>query len=65
MLTLVCQWKTTGSQNPLFDARDFPKISRYAIASCGIVGGQTKVVVAVYRSAWDTYWDRWANLLGR
>jgi hypothetical protein len=65
MLTLVHQWKTTGSQNPSFDAKDFPKLSRYAVASCGIVGGQTKVVVAVYRSAWDTYWDRWANLLGR
>jgi hypothetical protein len=47
MLTLVRQWKTTGSQNPSFDASDFPKLRRYAVASCGIVGGQTKVVVAV------------------
>ena len=65
MLTLVRQWRTTGQQNPLFDAKDFPKLSRYAVASCGTIGGQTKVVVAVYRSAWDTYWDRWANLFGR
>ena len=65
MLMLVHQWKTTGSQHPPFDASDFPRLRRYAVANCGVVGGQTKVVVAVYRSAWDTYWDRWANLLGK
>jgi hypothetical protein len=65
MLMLVHQWKTTGSQHPPFDARDFPRLRRYAAANCGVVGGQTNVVVAVYRSAWDTYWDRWANLLGK
>jgi hypothetical protein len=65
MLTLVHQWKTTGSQDPVFDASDFPRLRRYAVADCGVVDGQTKVAVAVYRSAWDTYWARWANLLGR
>jgi hypothetical protein len=65
MLTLVREWKTTGSKDPPFDASDFPRLRRYAVANCGVVGGQIKVVVAVYRSAWDTYWDRWANLLGK
>ena len=65
MLTLVAQWKITGSKDPVFDASDFPRLRRYAVANCGVVGGQTKVVVAVYRSAWDTYWGRWANLLGK
>jgi hypothetical protein len=65
MLALVRQWKTTGSQAPPFDASDFPRLRRYAVANCGVVGSQTKVVVAVYRSAWDTYWANWANLLGK
>lgn len=65
MLMLVRQWKTTGSQDPLFDTSDFPRLRRFAVANCGVVGGQTKVVVAVYSSAWDTYWDNWANLLGK
>jgi hypothetical protein len=65
MKTTVRQWKTTGSQHPAFNASEIPKLSRYAVANCGLVGGQTKVVVAVYRSAWDTYWDNWANLLGK
>jgi hypothetical protein len=51
MLTLVRQWKTTGSKDPPFDASDFPKLRRYAVANCGGVGGESKVVVAVYRSA--------------
>jgi hypothetical protein len=50
MLALVRQWKTTGSQHPPFDANEFSKLRRYALADCGVVGGQTKVVVAVYRS---------------
>jgi hypothetical protein len=65
MLALVRQWKTTGSQASLFEARDFPRLRRYSVANCGVVGSQTKVVVAVYRSAWDTYWANWANLLGK
>ena len=65
MLALVRQWKTTSSQHPLFDASDFPRLRRYAVANCGALDGQTKVAVAVYRSAWDTYWANWANLLGR
>ena len=65
MLALVRQWKTTGSQEPRFYASDFPQLRRYAVANCGLVGGQTKVVVAVYRSAWEAYWDTWANLLGK
>jgi len=65
MLGLVRQWKTKGSQHPSFDPSDFPKLSRYAVADCGIVDGQAQVAVAVYRSAWDTYWAKWANLLGK
>jgi hypothetical protein len=65
MLTLVRQWKTTGSQDPLFDASDFPRLRRYAVANCGGVGSQTQVIVAVYRSAWDTYWANWASLLDK
>ena len=65
MLGLVHQWKTTGSQHPAFDPSDFPKLSRYAVADCGVVDKQTKVAVAVYRSAWDTYRANWANLLGK
>jgi hypothetical protein len=65
MLALVRQWKTTGSQGPRFYASDFPQLRRYAVANCGLDGGQSKVVVAVYRSAWETYWDNWANLLGK
>jgi hypothetical protein len=65
MLALVRQWKTTGSKNPVFDASEFPRLRRYAVVNCGVVEGQAKVVVAVYRSAWGTYWDRWANLLGK
>ena len=65
MLALLRQWKTIGSQDPPFDASDFPRLRRYAVANCGVVGGQTRIVVAVYRSAWDTYWDNWANLLGK
>jgi len=65
MLKLVRQWKATGSRDPLFEASDFPSLRRYTIANCGLVGGQTQVVVAVYRSAWDTYWANWANVLGK
>jgi hypothetical protein len=50
MLELVRQWKTAGSQHPAFDPSDFPKLSRYAVADCGVVDKQTKVAVAVYRS---------------
>jgi hypothetical protein len=66
MLTLVPRWNTTGSQHPSFDASDFPRLRRYSVENCGVVGGQTKVVVvvAVYLSGWDTYWANWANLLG-
>jgi hypothetical protein len=65
MLALIRQLKSTGSQNPAFDATDFARLRRYAVASCGAVGDQTKVVVAVYLSGWDTYWANWANLLGK
>ena len=65
MLTLVRSWKTTGSKQPFFDPSDFPRLRRFAVADCGVGGDGAKVVVAVYRSAWDTFWDRWANLLGK
>jgi hypothetical protein len=66
MLALVHQWKTTGSQNvPVFDPSDFPKLRRYAVADCGVVGNKSKVAVAVYLPEWDTYWTNWANLLGK
>jgi hypothetical protein len=65
MLALIRQLKTTGSQDPAFDASDFPRLRRYAVGYCGVVGDQTRVVIAVYRSAWDTYWENWANLLGK
>jgi hypothetical protein len=65
MLALIRQLKSTGSQDPAFDARDFARLRRYAVANCGVVGGQTKVVVAVYLSGWATYWANWANLLGK
>jgi hypothetical protein len=65
MLGLVHQWKTTGSQHPAFDPSDFPKLSRYAVADCGVVDQKTKIAVAVYRSAWDTYWANWATMLGK
>jgi hypothetical protein len=62
---LVHQWRTQGSQEPLFDPRKFATLRRYSVANCGNAGTQTKVVVVVYRSAWDTYWDNWATLLGK
>ena len=65
MLALTHQLKTVGSQDPTFDASDFPRLRRYAIGYCGVVGDQTNVVIAVYRSAWDTYWQNWASLLGK
>jgi hypothetical protein len=65
MLALVHRWKTTGSQEPPFDPRNFPKLRRYSVANCGVVGGEANVVVATYRSAWDTYWANWGTLLGK
>jgi hypothetical protein len=65
MLTLVHQWKTAGSQHPLLDASDFQRLRRYSVDDCGIVGSQRKVIVAVYRSGWDTYRANWATLLGK
>jgi len=64
-LALTHQLKTAGSKDPVFDASDFPRHRRYAIGYCGIVGDQTKVVIALYCSAWDTYWQNWASLLGK
>jgi hypothetical protein len=65
MQALTHQLKTVGSQDPAFDASDFPRLRRYAVGYCGTAGGQTTVVIAVYRSAWDTYWENWASLLGK
>jgi hypothetical protein len=52
MRALVHQWKTRGAEAPqAFNADEFPKLRRYSMASCGVADSQTKVVIAVYRSA--------------
>ena len=63
MRGLVHQWQTTGSPSASFDPRDFRKLRRYAVADCGVVDKETKVVLAVYLSASDTYWANWNYLL--
>jgi hypothetical protein len=69
MSTLIRQWKVEGSKEirhsrSLYPS-DFPNVRRYAVASCGTANGTTTVVVAVFKSGWDTYWGNWGTLLGK
>src|SRR5260370_18077089 len=54
---LIRQWKVDGSNKfrHLYPS-DFPDVRRYAVASCGTENGTTTVVVAVFKSGWNTYW---------
>jgi len=63
--TMIRQWKTSGSEHTALNPSEFWKLRRYAVVNCAAEGGQTKIVVALYRSAWKTYWTNWASLLGK
>ena len=60
MKALMHRWKTKGDNREGFHlyTSDFPKVKRYAVASCGTDAGTTGVVVAAFASAWATYWKR-------
>ena len=69
MSALIRQWKTTGANGgehfrSLFPS-EFPNIRRYAVVSCGPASSTNRLVVAVFPSAWSTYWSNWATLLGK